>query len=1055
MLRRHSTKSKGDLQRRKSTTSVRSVTLEHINAVTADRDAKIAALQAFSRGQDRHFAKTNSMFPAKKTAHHHNEESSPTAQLRHSDSAASEREGSGLGRRQSVRFVGNGSALATRASRITMRTAAPEREDSATIRRSIQRSQSSQDFIAGQPLALRDAQTIQLPDRLSSRGKTMVTPKPALKQDYLTDLLPVHQKYTPEDDVASMPSSFRRLRKSRSMFSTRNSLRNGQGVPVLTSAPVPVVAPITSRPRFSFWGRKENEPTAPSPSLKSPKSLSFLHHRQDHVNTSKADHEPDHEKSPIMSGSSEEHSLRSRILPKPSTFLGGKGGRLGLDTRKTLRGSTSNTALPVSETTNSISLSIHGSMRIKARKVSSTIKSRIKNLFVNKSEEHAKFPAQQIESQRSHVANLFDVDHLGPAASDIGCFHVHENSALARVSSRLPVLHAVPSSERLRSRSGSINSCKSEGKRDSDEKSRVTSWASTEANTIVAHGIHEDSEVRDRQRLSVITENGVHATSPSLLRPKPGLQTITSQEVLAPQSISDRLAPGAAVDSQRVYSALMKRMSNTQKLFDKVRNCSDDSDPFRTLSPPTSDDSSDNGEALAVSTVHPQVTGNHDVHPVLREYLPERNPARLRPSLDVAKPDSDRDLGQYRSLSPPVQLTPKGVDRPLVDRSSAFFGSPTSHLFRTRSPWRKSLQEAIDASRVLSQEPVVDQRQPGSDTDVADRKADSASTYSQDTQIRKVEMKEEYPVVSLSKYLKNQGYSTVDGDAINSYYPTGQRQASAASSVDWKAHLAHDVARTGCSPTSPTRVSGRPCEIDYVVPTMPRAFGQGHVREAAQIGTCEEDEYNASPAVRMPTNPTTPLGVIEPNVQLTPQQRSVLKTTPPSASALNESAQAPSRTSVSLGEDGMTYMIPKDALRPRASPLRSCGGSGTNSFQTPSQDSALPLRQAKSLAQIQVVAQVRAEETGSPRRGTPTVRLMRRSTAKVESAASPAMSTSGFSTAFTRQFGSLSKKLGEAKENQDPTRLEEDSRLAGNGDSHHPTHLRGSPAPARHYMMTI
>lgn len=1038
--------SRSDLQRRKSTTSVRSVPLEHISAATAERDAKIAAVQAFSRGQDRHSADTTAMFPPKQASPHHSESSNPAAQLRRNESAASEPEGNGLGRRQSVRFVGPGSGLQTRASRISMCTLAPGRGDAASARPSIHRSQSSQNFDTGGLSAL------QLPDRISSRGKTMVTPKPVLNQEYLQALVPNHQQYTPEDDIASMPSSYRRVRRTKSMHITRNSARNSQDVPLFTTAPTLMGAPATTWSRFSFLTRKENEPMAPNTTLRTPKSMSFLRHQKIQGSTSVVDQDPSYSRPLITPGSPAEQPLRSRILPKPSMFFGAKGHKLGPNMRKTLRSRASTAALHVSETSNSISMSIHGSMRIKARKVSSSIKSKFKNLFINKSEYGAGFPAQQIEAQRSHVADLFDVEHFGPAASEVGCFHVHENSSLSRVSSHRPVLHAVTSSERLRSRSGSIESFQSEGKRSLDEKSRVTSWASTEANTIIAHRLQEDSEEWDGQRLAVITENSSHTPSPPLPRPKLALQTITSQEVLAPQTISERLAPGATVDSQRVFSALMKRMSDTQQLLDNVRKSSDGSDPFRTLSPPTSDDSSDSGE-VALSLVKPHSSDRHEVHPALRDHLTEQNPARLGASSNWADAlaVSDQEYEQHRPLSPPVHLTPKGIDRPLTNRTSAFFASPTCHLFRTRSPWRKSLQEAIDRDRISSQEATGDTSELLLDTavDEADRNAASASVYSQDTQIHVIEKrKKEYPVVGLSRSMTSQGHTATYGDVTNSYRPTGERQISTASSTDWKARLSHEVAKAECSPPSPTRVSGRLSEVEYVVPTMPRAFGQGHVREAAQTGSYEEDERNAHPTVRMPTNPTTPLGSIEPNIiKLTPQQRSVLQTTPPPASALQGNALAPSTTSVSLGDDGLAYIVPKDALRPRASPLSSCGDSKSNTLQTPAQGAAFPIRQAKSPMQIQSVARVRAEESSSPRRGSPTVRLMRKSVAKLEGDMSPATSTPGFSTAFERHFGSLPKRLGEAKENQSPIHREEDGRVTesdGGQQTTKTTQSRGS-----------
>lgn len=1040
MLRRHSTRSKTDLQRRKSAASVRSVQLEHISAAAAERDAKLAAVHAFSRGHDRHSADMAAMFPPKQPSPSQRDSRSPISQVKRTDSTTSDHEEGGLGRRQSVRFVGPDSALQTRASKISMHTIAPEREQdpaSAVARGSVRRSQSSQQIGIGRHSVLRDSQNIPLPDRTSSRGKALQTPKSALKKEYLQALMPNHQQYTPEDDIASMPSSFRKVRKTRSMFVTRDPVRTSQDTTSFASETTPQAASTKAWPRFSFLNRKENDPRPSTPTLKALRSTNFLRHRKDprkdRTSTSTADQDPAYDQSPTLDPT--ESSVRSRILPKSSMFFGPKAHRLAPGMRKSLKNSASIAALPVSGTTASISMSIHGSMRVKARKVSSSIRSRFKNLFISKSEDDAGFPAQQIEAQRSHVTDLFDVNHFGPAASDTEHYHVHETSSLSRVPSRLPALHSVPSNERLRSRSGSIDSFRSADRRVSDETSRVTSWASTEANTVIAQRTEESSEDWDRQRLSVITEHGLHDPSASLPRPKPALQTITSQEELAPPTIFERLAPGTAVDSQRVYSALMKRMSNTQQLLDDVRNSSDGSDPFRTLSPPTSDESSDNGEPM-LGLGPPKFGSDSGTHSSFKECLPERNPARLSTRLEIAN-GSDMTTEDHRPLSPPIHLTPKGAEKPFTDRSSAFFGSPTSHLFRTRSPWRKSLQDAINNDRGLSQElPVKPSESLAATTghEMSDRKADSASNYSQDTQIHKFEMRQEYPVTGLSQAISGPGYATVYGDGPLSYRPRGERIVSTASSVDWKKRLSYDVAEMERSLPSPTRVTGRPSEVEYIIPTMPRAFGHGHVREPAQIGSCEEDEYDASPAVHVPTNPTTPLELIEPNIiRLTPQQRSVMQTTPPSTSETREHEHLPSKTSVSLGDDGMSYIVPKDALRPRASPLSS-GGSRSNSFQTAPQEPRPAIRQARS---YNTVGRMRAEETGSPRRGSPTVRLMRKTAARLEGAGSP-----GFSTAFERHFGSLPKRMGEAKENQSPARDDANDDQGERSDGHQ--QIRGS-----------
>lgn len=1030
MLRRHSTKSKSDLHRHKSTTSVRSVPFNHISVAAAQRDAKVAAVHAFSRGQERRSAEMP-VFPPQQGSPHHKENSSP-AQVSRTDSVASrnsEHDGQALGRRQSVRFVGPNSGLQSRPSRASVQLDVLDREDAAQ-QRSTYTSEGPQNVGGLQRTFLRDTQNIQPPDRSSSCGKTLATPKPALKQGYLQALAPYHQQYTPEDDIASMPSSFRRVRKTRSMFTTRTIVKNSgeakQDAPLSTSASTAKTSEaVSSIPwsRFSLLNRRENNPLPLTPILKAPKSMSFLRHRRDRADLSVPDQDPAFKDSPTLTGSaSREHSPRPQILPKPSMFFGSKGNKAGQNMRKTLRSSSSSGAFPTSSTYASMPAIVHGSMRTKARKVSASIKSRFKNLFVNKSEDDGKLPAQQIEAQRTHVSDLFEDSHFEDALCEAR--DLHERSSVSRVSSRIPSLHAVPSSERLRSRMGSIDSLGSEARRaSSDERSRVTSWASTEVNTVVAHRPQENPEDQARQRLSVITEHGLHAPLPSLTRPKLSLQTIASQEELAVPTVVERLLPVAAIDSQRVYSALMKRMSEAQQHFaeppEENRKSSDGSDPFRTLSPPTSEDTSGSGEAA----VFPHAQRSKSSH---RDSSRSSSGAVSR-SYQLGDDD-------HRSISPPVHLTPRGADvssKPIADRSSAFFGSPTSHLFRTKSPWRRSLQETIRKELAPSDE-ISESVTIASVTETADKRDDSASNYSQDTQIHKLEMKQDFPVAGGSRLLNTQQEVPFYADAPT-YRPTGERLMSTASSINWKTQLSYDTQKMEELIPSPTRVSGgRPSEVEYVVPTMPRAFGHGHVREAAQIGSYEEDEHNSSPAVRMPTNPTTPLGSIEPNVmKLTPQQRSVIQTTPPPAAVLRENVVSASARPASPEGEGIPFTLPKDAMRPRASPLdgkRSCGEYTVNAIsqpQTPSQE-AYPVRQAKSLGYIQSFGRIRAEETGSPRPpGSPTVRLMRKAAAKLEPNTASAASTPGFSAAFERHFGSLPRRLDTdpaAKENKSPHR---------------------------------
>lgn len=1045
MLRRHSTKSKSDLQRRKSTNSFRSVPLEHIDAAVAQRDAQTAAMEAFSRAQGRQSAE-RALFPLQPASA--NKENASPAALSRADSTTSLRSGhirQGVERRQSVRFVGPESGLQTRASRISMRTAAPGPPE-IPARRPIHRSQSTQSISYMPRSVLRNSENLPLPDRTSSVGKTIVTPgavKNGLSQAYLQALSPDYEKYTPEDDIASMPSSYRRVRKTRSMLTTRASMRESadgnafgsqRSSPHNTStmAQKKQAIPGVLFPRYSFMKRRDNNAIPSTPKLRAPKSMSFLKSRRDRPDRQSSIHTPSGDASPIFGA--QETAFRSRVLPKPPKLFGSKHREHQREMPKTLRDSSASVELPASGTAASLGRSRSASLKNRARKVSTSLRSRFKNLFTNRSEEEAKLPAQQIEAQRTHVSVVVDENPWVPAGPDHD--HYRERSSLSRVSTHIPSLHAIPSHERLHSRRGSIDSCESAAEQASDERSRVTSWASTDTNTVIAHRPQEATVEWEKQRLSIINEHGIQNPPPSSDCPVIGLQTILSQEELASTGLQS-LRPGATVDSQRVYSALMKKMKETQQLagiVEQQRKSSDGSDPFRTLSPSSSIGSGDSSDA---------VTSTEMRVPRQQSFITKKQVDKY-PSHETPVPEWEDSSGveitqrfadDHRSLSPPIHLTPKGggdaAARTITDRGSAFFGSPTSHLFRTTSPYRRSLQEAMraetkEASRQEPAEPNVETNAVENKPDSAARVAYSESNYSSDTLIHKTDARQGFPTTQQLN-VADSGEGTSFFEDIPTYQPIGDRHVSTASSLGWKTWLSADVAKLE---PSPTRVSGQPPEVEYRIPTMPRSFGHGHVREAAQTGSCEEDEDNAKPPVRMPTSSTTPLSAINSNVvKLSPQQRSVMRTTTPHAADLHKD-QVPAvlegNDLALFYEDDASNNFRKDAAGPEASPLQkttlSQGHKPTGQPQTPIRGH--PVRQSKSLAGLKSMSRIREPQTGSPLPpASSTVRLMRKSASKLALNAASAASSPGFTGVFERQFGSIGHHLDgqlAEKENQVP-----------------------------------
>jgi hypothetical protein len=1023
MLRRQSTKSKSDLRRRKSTASVCSVHLEHIDAEVAQRDAQTAAMEAFSRALARQSA-DGALFPPQPSGSR--KESTSPSGLSRSHSTAGLREGRrrpGLERRQSVRFVGPESRLKTRASRISMRTAAPESPESIA-RRSIHRSQSTQNISYLPRSVLCNFENLPLSHRTSSVGKTVVTPrsvKTELSQAYLQALTPEYEQYTPEDDIASMPSSYRRIRKTRSTLTAGASSgwsAGGNARAVHGSSPQDTNATAhhkqtisgTLFPRYSFIKRRENTTMTSSPKLRSPKSMSFLKSRR-HRSVRKSSIEcPRGDASPLMGA--QETSLSPRMLPKSPKIFASKYGGPRREIPKTLKCSSASMELPVSGTGASLDRSRSGSLRNRARKVSSSLRSKLKSLFITKSEERSGLPAQQIEAQRTHVSEICEDNPLVTTMPEQN--HCRERSSLSKVSTHIPSLNAVPSHERPRSRRGSVDSCKSAPEQASGERSRVTSWASTETNTVIASQQQESTEAWERQRLSIINEHGIRKSPLLSSNPAIGLQTTTSQEELTPLPASTRLPPGATIDSQRVYSALMKKMNETQQLariVEQQRRPSDGSNPFRTVSPSSSNGCRSDSDDLPIQTCAQQVGD----HPSCEA------PHGRQVSLSHENKQSVTD--DHRSLSPPIHLTPQGrqpeTAKTIMDRGSPFFGSPTSHLFRTTSPYRRLLQQAMHAEReqALCQDPVETTYEatavatkPHPTTNVAY----SESNYSSDTLIHKTGMSQ---CGTGARTLDELGPEE-EADVFEStptYRPTGDRRVSTASSLGWKTLLSADVAKLE---QSPTRVSGQSPDVEYRIPTMPKSLGHGHVRESAQTGSCEEDQHNAKPPVHMPTSSTTPLSAIASNVvKLSPQHRSVMRTTTPPTADLHRGrflTSAEHNTSALSCDGTLPNNYRGDPGRPPASPADETRPSWSHKpapqLSTPVRRHAV--RQSKSLAGLKRISGIREPQTGSPKPPiSSTVRLMRKSASKLAANAVSAASSPGFTGAFERQFGSIGHHL--------------------------------------------
>ncbi|KXJ94188.1 hypothetical protein Micbo1qcDRAFT_173030 [Microdochium bolleyi] len=307
-------------------------------------------------------------------------------------------------------------------------------------------------------------------------------------------------------------------------------------------------------------------------------------------------------------------------------------------------------------------------------------------------------PKNFSKTLREHIeATSTGISSLGhsnsPASSIAQLDPLDIGRSISQVASGVPSLHTVSSRHQLRSRHGSVESLRSNTNA-SDEKSRVTSWTNSDSNThstvTSGRGDHE------RQRLSVINEHGMHV---SLAATRAGNQ---SDDIATP-----------------LFSALMKRVDNSKVERNDSRGKATPSNTNCLVAAPPPRDSNirqgpvSNGSPATIRQVKssanlsPRRAPEAHVLPVLSNPDKDQNPEV--PQIIVAPFSNDLsssvsaplgDGKEHSHIHDRDSLLAPDADegcrtRSLSSRSSAFFGSPTCHMFRTKSPYRKALQDTM------------------------------------------------------------------------------------------------------------------------------------------------------------------------------------------------------------------------------------------------------------------------------------------------------------------------------------------------------------------------
>ncbi len=635
--------------------------------------------------------------------------------------------------------------------------------------------------------------------------------------------------------MASVPSSYRRLRRSRSMLPEFQAARRSQeglgrflANSSLKSRPF---ASSTSR-RFFRSDPNDRKSAHETPILRAPKSMSFLSSRKSQSRSGTSGdggvQELRHSGLPDLpeDGSSDDERCTPRPRYKASMLFSSRSRQsdLSLKMRKSLRGSggTSLTDDTVEPSGNSQrDVEEPKTLRLKARYASRSLKGKLKSLFTmtKPDEEAPSMPYQHIEAQRSHVTDLSTStsDGKAPATGDGESIH----SPLARTAT----LRLVPPGL-AHSRKASLESLRSGQDRNISDGSSLTSWAHSGPSTLTSQ---EQQQWREweRQRLSVIGETGAHAPSPSIPRRAlgPGLFQTPEGDAEVPA------APRPVVDSQRIYSALVKRMrgnalatqaedqpaaleagqstlANTPDTIKRVVPEWKYSRPPDELATPT--------RASKRTSVPPSRDSWNDHHPAATSQSHHGYQSRLN---DVDVFTHERPASAATS---PRKSRPTPTDSPVLH-----------HLFRTASPYRRALRKTMQEEQ--------DAWARGSDAGTTKIHHRIESTDSDSA--KNLEYSES--VYSVSEYDEGNGGKGLREQETPAVYRNGviggnNREASTASSIDWKTWLSANVGKLepSPSPSSPSKFSDY---HPYSQRTTQSRIWNPHVREQAQIHQSECD----------------------------------------------------------------------------------------------------------------------------------------------------------------------------------------------------------------------
>ena len=548
-----------------------------------------------------------------------------------------------LGRRQSVRFAGP-NATDTRDIQITQRVVPSENVNNGGHRGPAH---------AHAPHISEEAQ-------------------PCLSESFL----PTSQEEYAGFRISSIPSSYPKLRKSKSMFNSRNNrpaILAGDSTPKIAQANRALPAP-SPRLRRSFSFVRDSDNTSTHTDQDTIQDIAVQIARDRFLR--QAESQPSEENS---------HSVPSGKTQKTQKAF-----------RRTVRTSSTNSygSGVVSATPPSADRITKRGFGNKARSLSVSLKNRLKRVFSRASDAEAAFPVQQVDAGRLHFGNS-----ISPSSGVDEQYHPvpsPHHDIVRKTLSRESILIDVPEILDKPSNSGSIGSARSDDDI-SNTRSRATSWTnSTATNTVTSN------QIKEKKRLSIIQENGGPYQPSSPIRHYGDLGSLFHQPFR-----SNSVGARAGVDSRRIYSAIQRRIDER-----KQNTHSSDESEIGTekgaendgFQPSDTERVSLRSRTMA-NTSPGIIFQGQRVR--MRKSAEFASTAVASDSLIPAKEGPIDQCYQGNLIGMPIGLTPQQIaernesvipslKRPLREVKSTFFPSST-HIERSNtSPYRRAMHSSVE-----------------------------------------------------------------------------------------------------------------------------------------------------------------------------------------------------------------------------------------------------------------------------------------------------------------------------------------------------------------------